>query len=155
VAHESGVPDVADPLAGSYYVEALTAEIGRRARDLIARIDGMGGMLGAIERGWVQEQIHRSAYEWQRQVESGKRVVVGVNRFTEDGVAAPGPTFRPDPKVERERARMLAAWRSDRNAAAVTKARGRLERAARGEDNLMPTILAAIVAHVTLGEICD
>jgi methylmalonyl-CoA mutase N-terminal domain/subunit len=115
----------------------------------------MGGMLAAIEHGWVQEQIHRSAYEWLRQVESGERVVVGVNRFVEDASPSPPPTFRPDAKVERERARALAEWRRDRNAAAVTKARGRLERAARGEDNLMPPILEAIVARATLGEICD
>ena len=155
LAHESGVPDVADPLAGSYFVESLTAEIDRRSRELIAQIDSMGGMLAAIEHGWVQDQIHRSAYEWQRQVESGERVVVGVNRFVEDASPPPPPTFRPDPKVERERARALAEWRRGRNAQAMTKARGRLERAARGEDNLMPPILEAIVARATLGEICD
>jgi methylmalonyl-CoA mutase N-terminal domain/subunit len=155
LAHESGVPDVADPLAGSYFVESLTAEIDRRSRELIGQIDAMGGMLAAIEHGWVQDQIHRSAYEWQRQVESGERVVVGVNRFVGDAPLPPPPSFRPDPRVERERTRALAEWRRDRNAAAVTKARGRLERAARGEDNLMPPILESIVARATLGEICD
>jgi len=155
LAHESGAPDVADPLAGSYFVESLTAEIDRRSRELIAQIDAMGGMLAAIEQGWVQDQIHRSAYEWQRQVESGERVVVGVNRFAEDAPPPPPPSFRPDAKVERERARALARWRRERDGDAVMRARGRLERVARGEDNLMPPILKAVVAGATLGEICD
>jgi methylmalonyl-CoA mutase N-terminal domain/subunit len=155
LAHESGVPDVADPLAGSYFVESLTAEIDRRSRVLIGQIDAMGGMLAAIERGWVQEQIHRSAYEWQRQVESGELVVVGVNRFAEDAPPPPAPSFRLDAKVERERARALAQWRSERDGRAVIKARDRLDRSARGDEHLMPPILAAVVARVTLGEICD
>ena len=98
LAHESGVAEVADPLAGSYLVEALTAELERRARDLLARIDAMGGMLRAIEHGFVQDEIHRSAYRWQREVESGERVVVGVNRYVEG--AAASPSFRHDPAVE-------------------------------------------------------
>jgi methylmalonyl-CoA mutase, N-terminal domain len=155
LAHESGVPDVADPLAGSYYVEALTAEIDARARELIGRIDGMGGMLPAIEQGWVQDQIHRSAYEWQREVESGERVVVGVNRFAEEAPPPPAPSFRPDPRVEKQRAKALAAWRRERDAKAVEAALGAVENGARGDANLMPPILAAIQAGATLGEICD
>ena len=154
LAHESGVPDAADPLAGSYLVEALTAELERRARALLQQIEAQGGMLAAIQRGWVQDQIHRSAYNWQREVESGERVIVGVNRYAEGSVAAPAP-FRPDPAVERERAAFLAAWRAGREAARTRSAIARLEQAARGSENLMPFILEALTARATLGEVCD
>ncbi|MGH7731221.1 MAG: acyl-CoA mutase large subunit family protein, partial [Candidatus Eiseniibacteriota bacterium] len=115
LAHESGVADTADPLAGSYLVESLTAELEGRARRMLAQIDGLGGMLAAIESGWVQHRIHESAYRWHREVESGERPVVGVNRFTE-GESRPVPPFKPDPKIERARAKMLAAWRAQRPA---------------------------------------
>ena len=154
LAHESGVPDAADPLAGSYLVEALTAELERRARALLQQIEAQGGMLAAIQRGWVQDQIHRSAYNWQREVESGERVIVGVNRYAEGSVAAPA-AFRPDPAVERERAEFLAAWREGREAARTRSAIARLEQAARGSENLMPFILEALTARATLGEVCD
>jgi methylmalonyl-CoA mutase N-terminal domain/subunit len=154
IAHESEVADVADPLAGSYFVESLTAELERRARELLARIDDQGGMLVAIERGWVQDQIHQSAYRWQQEVESGERVVVGVNRFT-DGEPVAAPAFRHDPKVERERARFLAAWRSQRDARVYEAARARLRRAAEGSENLVSSILDALKARATLGEVCD
>jgi methylmalonyl-CoA mutase N-terminal domain/subunit len=154
LAHESGVADTADPLAGSYLVESLTAELEQRARRLLARIDALGGMLAAIETGWVQRQIHESAYRWQREVESGERVVVGVNRFAEDA-APPLPPFKPDPRIERARAKSLAAWRIERPAAPCGRALARLERAARGSDNLVPHILGALVARATLGEVCD
>jgi methylmalonyl-CoA mutase N-terminal domain/subunit len=154
LAHETGVPDTPDPLAGSYWVESLTAELERRAREQLAEIDRLGGMLAAIESGWVQDQIHRSAYDWHREVESGARVVVGVNRFAEETVPA-APPFRPDAKVERARARKLAAWRAERQAGAVRRALQRLERGARGSENLMPRILEALKARATLGEVCD
>jgi methylmalonyl-CoA mutase N-terminal domain/subunit len=153
LAHESGVADVADPLAGSYLVEALTADLERLARELIERIRWMGGMLEAIERGWVQDKIHRSAYRWQREVESGERVVVGVNRYVEDQVAS--PSFQHDPQIERQRATFLAAWRRDRETVAVESALSRLEKDARGTGNLMPAILDALKMKVTLGEVCD
>jgi len=154
LAHESGVAETADPLAGSYVVESLTAELERRARDLLARIDELGGMLAAIESGWVQRQIHESAYRWQREVESGARPVVGVNRYGED-VTQPVPAFKPDPRIGRERARMLAAWRAERPADACRAALERLERGARGSGNLVPFILEALLARATLGEVCD
>jgi methylmalonyl-CoA mutase N-terminal domain/subunit len=155
LAHESGVADVADPLAGSYYVERLTAELVERARDLIARIDGLGGMLRAIETGWVQQQIHEAAYRWQREVESGARTVVGVNRFVDEGEEVATPPFRPDPAVERERTDRLATWRSQRDAAACDAALGALARAARGSESLIPPILEALKRRATLGEVCD
>src|SRR5262249_39882593 len=130
LAHESGIADSADPLAGSYLVESLTAELARRARQLLRRIDGLGGMLAAIESGWVQRQIHESAYRWQKGVESGERVVVGVNHFAEDG-AASVPAFKLDPGVARARARALAAWRAERAAAPWRRSLERLEHAAR------------------------
>ncbi|HEY6866002.1 MAG TPA: methylmalonyl-CoA mutase family protein, partial [Candidatus Eisenbacteria bacterium] len=102
LAHESGVTDAADPLAGSYWIESLTAELERRARALLDQVEATGGMLAAIDRGWVQEHIHRSAYRWQREVEAGERIIVGVNRYAEEPSPAP-PPFRPDPGVERER----------------------------------------------------
>jgi len=154
MAHESGVTDAADPLAGSYFVEALTADLERAARDLIDRIDAMGGMLEAIATGWVQEQIHGAAYRWQREVESGERVIVGVNRFVEE-LPPPAPPFKPDPAVESERATMLGRWRSERDAGACRAALDRLSAAARGSENLMPHILASLVANATLGEVCD
>jgi methylmalonyl-CoA mutase N-terminal domain/subunit len=154
MAHESGVTDTADPLAGSYFVEALTADLERAARDLIGRIDAMGGMLEAIATGWVQEQIHGAAYRWQREVESGERVIVGVNKFVEE-LPPPAPPFKPDPTVERERATMLGRWRSERDADACRAALDRLTAAARGSENLVPRILASLVANATLGEVCD
>ena len=153
LAHESGVADTADPLAGAYAIESLTAEIESRALELMARLEAMGGMLAAIESGWVQDQIHRSAYRWQQAVESGERVVVGVNRFADDAEAE-APPFRPDPRVERERARFLARWRDERPAGPVRDKLARLERAARGDVNLMPGILEALQARATLGEVC-
>jgi methylmalonyl-CoA mutase N-terminal domain/subunit len=154
LAHESGVTDTVDPLAGSYFVEALTAELEMAARALLDRIDALGGMLEAIAAGWVQEQIHQAAYRWQREVESGERVIVGVNQFVVDQ-PPPSPPFRPDPEVERRRAAALAAWRDQREAAPCRDALARLERAARGSDNLIAPILLALTARATLGEVCD
>jgi methylmalonyl-CoA mutase N-terminal domain/subunit len=154
LAHESGVTDTVDPLAGSYFVEALTHELMTRARELIERVDSQGGMLASIASGWVQEEIHRAAYRWQREVESGERVVVGVNRFADERPTPP-PPFKHDPRIERARARFLAGWRSERDARAVKSALARLEREARGDANLMPAILAALTAKATLGEVCD
>src|SRR5262249_14359543 len=103
LAHESGATDTVDPLAGSYWVESLTAELEQRARALLDEIGARGGMLRAIADGWVQEQIHEAAYRWQRDVERGERVVVGVNRFSDDRPVPP-PPFQHDAQVERRRA---------------------------------------------------
>jgi methylmalonyl-CoA mutase N-terminal domain/subunit len=154
LAHESGATDAVDPLAGSYLVEAMTADLERRARGLLERVDRMGGMLPAIAGGWVAEQIHDAAYRWQREVESGERVIVGVNRFAAAEPPAAAP-FRPDPAVERERAAALATWRHQRDARAWDAALARLARAAGGGDNLMPAILEAVKARATLGEVSD
>jgi methylmalonyl-CoA mutase N-terminal domain/subunit len=154
LAHESGATDTVDPLAGSYFVEALTAELGDRARALIAHVDRMGGMLEAIAGGWVSEQIHLAAYQWQRDVESGARVVVGVNRFADDQPVPP-PPFAHDPGVEAARAEFLRDWRASRPAAPHAAALAALTAGARGTGNLVPRILAALTARATLGEVCD
>jgi methylmalonyl-CoA mutase, N-terminal domain len=154
LAHESGVTDTADPLAGSYWVESLTAELETRARAILARIEEQGGMLEAIRSGWVQEEIHRAAYRWHQEVESGRRIVVGVNRHAEQEELR-APPFKPDPATERERVAFLAHWRAERDERAAEAALADLGRAARGSDNLMPKILAALEAHATLGEVCD
>src|SRR6185436_16953537 len=132
LAHEGGVADTADPLGGSFAIERLTAELEARARELLARIDGMGGMLDAIREGWVQEQIHQAAYRWQREIETDERVVVGVNRFVEEAAA---PTFQHDPSIEIERTRFLAEWRAQRDGWAAAATLKRLEARARGTDN--------------------
>jgi methylmalonyl-CoA mutase, N-terminal domain len=154
LAHESGATDAVDPLAGSYWVEAMTADLEARARALIGEVDERGGMLEAIATGWVQEQIHAAAYRWQRDVEDGERVVVGVNRFGDDRPVPP-PPFAHDPDVEARRARFLADWRAGRDRAACDAALAKLGAAARGTANLVPPILDALVKHATLGEVCD
>jgi methylmalonyl-CoA mutase N-terminal domain/subunit len=154
LAFESGATDAVDPLAGSYWVEAMTADLERRARDLIARVDAMGGMQAAIADGWVQQQIHEAAYRWQKDVESGERVVVGVNKFAEPEPVPP-PPFQHDPRVEEERRAFLAAWRNERDAARCAESLARVERTARGRENLVQPILEALVARATLGEVCD
>ena len=154
VGYESGVADTIDPLAGSYYVESLTAEIERGAVEYLERIEAAGGMLRAIETGYVQREIGEAAYRDQQDVEAGRRVVVGVNRF-QAAAQAPTEILRVDPGVvERQRAR-LRRVRGERDAARVAEALAVLDRAARGGDNLLPPILGAVHAYATVGEICD
>jgi methylmalonyl-CoA mutase N-terminal domain/subunit len=154
IAEESGVAEVPDPLGGAYHVEATTDRLEAEARAMIAKIEAMGGMLKAIESGWVQREIHEAAYAHQQELEAGTRKIVGVNAYVEDE-AAPAEAFQPDPAVEKERAERLRAWRGARDAAAVEKALTGLERAARGDENVMPHILASVEAHATLGDISD
>jgi methylmalonyl-CoA mutase N-terminal domain/subunit len=132
----------------------MTADLEARARALLAEVDERGGMLQAISEGWVQEQIHAAAYRWQRDVEEGERVVVGLNRFGDDRPVPP-PPFAHDPAVEEQRARFLADWRASRDGIACDAALLRLDAAARGTSNLMPPILDALTARATLGEVCD
>jgi len=153
IGFESGVAATADPLAGSYVVEALTDELERQARELIAKIDTMGGAVPAIEAGWVQEQIADSAYAYQQKVESGERVVVGVNRFVEQKAAAV-PIFRPDDAVAREQADSLAQLRAQRDGAAVDAALADLRVAADGDANVLPPMREALRRYATVGEVC-
>jgi methylmalonyl-CoA mutase N-terminal domain/subunit len=152
VAHESGVADTVDPLAGSYAVEALTNEIESRAAAYLEKIDAMGGMLHAIEIGYVQREIQEAAYQYQRAVESQEAVVVGVNRFRSDEEAEV-PTLRIDPSIERAQVERLRALRARRDAESVEVSLALLEDAARGTENLLPRILACVESLATVGEI--
>jgi methylmalonyl-CoA mutase N-terminal domain/subunit len=155
IAHESGVADTIDPFAGSYVIEHLTDEIERHACDYIERIDAMGGALRAIEAGFVQGEINDAAYAYQRAVESGDQVVVGVNKFTADGDPTAGrEILRVDPAIEAAQRAKLAALRAERDNDRVRDLLGHLESAATGTDNLMPLFVACVEADVTLGEIC-
>jgi len=152
LAHESGVADVIDPLGGSPLVESLTDELEARARELIARIDELGGATSAIEGGFYQNEIHRSALEYQRAVERGERVIVGVNRYEVD---EPEPSvFRVDESMQEEALADLDECRRVRDDAVVETALSELEATARTDDNLMPKILSAVESLATVGEIC-
>ena len=152
IAFESGAADVVDPLGGAPFVEALTDELESRAIALMTEVDRRGGAVAAIDSGFVQREIHKSAMAWQRSVESGDRTIVGVNRFQVDESSA--PAFRPDRSARDSVLADLAAVRKRRDAAAVEASLAAVERAARGTDNLLPRILAAVERYATLGEIC-
>jgi methylmalonyl-CoA mutase N-terminal domain/subunit len=154
IAYESGVPQTIDPLAGSYYVESLTNEIESRAKDYLEKIDAMGGMLKAIERGYIQQEIQNAAYEFQRQVDHDEAVVVGVNRYTVDEEKAV-PIQRIDPGLEPKQVERVRALRARRDKKAWEAALKQVEEAARSNDNLMPRIVAAVEANATVGEISD
>jgi len=154
VAYESGVTDVVDPLAGSYYVEALTDALIAGARDLIAEVDAMGGAVAAIERGWMQDQIGESAYRAQQAVEAGRQVVVGVNRFADGGSVTSIPIMRIDPAIERDQVGRTRAFRERRDAARASAALAEVRRVAESTENLMPSFVEAVDAGATLGEIC-
>ena len=154
IAHESGVTDTPDPLAGSYYIESLTDELEAAAQGYLDEIDAMGGAIAGIEAGYQQRQIQDAAYRVQREIERAERIVVGVNRFTDDEVVTP-PLQRIDPALEREQVARIAALRSTRDESAWAAALEQLERSARGSDNVMPAVIEAVKANATLGEISD
>ena len=143
-----------DPLAGSYYVEYLTSEMERRALDQLAHIDELGGMLRAVEQGYPQREIAESAYRHQREVESGERLVVGLNSFRA-GAEEAIPTLQVDEAVARAQVERLRAVRSARDAAATAAALTELERASREGRNVMPALLHAARTYASLGEISD
>ena len=151
--HEAGTTATADPLGGSWYVEALTDELETRARALIEQVDALGGAVAAIEAGWVSEQIEESAFRWQREVEDGERVIVGVNRFTTD---APDRVelHRLDPAIERAQLERLQALRAGRDSAAVEEAVAEIRRLAPTAANLLPALRTALAARATVGELC-
>jgi len=154
IAHETGVANTIDPVAGSYAIEHLTNEIENGALAYIEKIDSLGGMLRAIESGFVQGEIQKAAYEYQRSVEAKEQVVVGVNDFIaeeERGI----PTLRIDPQIEREQIQRLQALRSKRDTNETQAAIAELERRAATSENLMPAILGAVEASATVGEISD
>ncbi|HDI01257.1 MAG TPA: methylmalonyl-CoA mutase [Candidatus Bathyarchaeota archaeon] len=153
IAYESGVTRTVDPLAGSYYVEWLTNEIEERAWRYIERIDRMGGAVKAIEEGYMQKEIARSAYEQQKAIEEGELVVVGVNRFRLEGEEVKVELLKVDPAVEEEQKRRLRELRARRDNRKVEDALDALRRASEGEENLMPYVLRAVKAKATIGEI--
>jgi methylmalonyl-CoA mutase N-terminal domain/subunit len=153
IAHETGVTATVDPLAGAFYVEDLTAELEAEAERLIARIDEMGGAVAAIEEGYYQDAIAASAYRAQRAVESGEAVVVGVNRYASSEAEAPVALLRVPDAIRAQQVARLESLRARRDAAAWAAAMDRVEAAARGDENLMPPILAAVERYATVGEI--
>src|SRR6266851_2473021 len=154
IAFESGAPQTVDPLAGSYYIESLTSEIEKRAVDYLEKIEAMGGMLKAIERGYVQQEIQNAAYEYQQAVDRLEAVVVGVNRFQVEEERSV-PIQRIDPLLEPKQVERLRALRATRNAKTWQAAIRAVEDTARSGENLMPRILAAVEANATVGEISD
>jgi len=154
IAHESGVTDTVDPFGGSYYIEGLTNEILDRAQGYIDKIDELGGAASAIEKGFIQREIQDSAYRYQREIEKGERVVVGVNKFQVEE-ESPKDLLRVDPAVRVSQIEGLKRLKSERDNGRVTGILGELRKAAEGNDNLMPIILDAVKAYATLGEICD
>lgn len=154
IAHESGVADTIDPLAGSYFVESLTNSLEEQAEDYIQQIDDLGGAVKAIEHGFMQREIQDAAYDYQREIETNDRIIVGVNQFQVEE-AAPQGLLTVDPTVGEMQTKKLAALRERRDNLAVANVLAELEEAARGDANLMPLILQAAKSYATLGEICD
>ncbi|MBU1652462.1 methylmalonyl-CoA mutase, partial [bacterium] len=154
IACESGVTETVDPLAGSYFVEHLTDEIHTKAEALISKIDAMGGSVPAIEQGFFQTEIAAAAYRAQLAIEKEEQIIVGVNKYKAD-FESPHEILKVDPKVGLDQAKRLQELRSTRDQSRVNELLSRIESAARGNDNLMPVILAAVRRYATLGEISD
>ncbi len=154
IAHETGVTRTADPLAGSYYLEYLTKSIDEKTLELLDRVEELGGAKKATESGFVHREIQESAYRFQKSVDEGRMVIVGVNRFTEGGEGEQR-IQRIDPRIERGQVRQLKAFKASRNMAGVRDALGRLARSARQEKNLVKDILKAVQAECTVGEVSD
>jgi methylmalonyl-CoA mutase, N-terminal domain len=154
IAHETGVTNTIDPVAGSYAIETLTNEIESRAKEYLAKIDALGGMIRAIESGFVQTEIQRAAYEFQRSVENKEQIVVGVNDFVAEDERHV-PTLRIDAEIERSQVARLNALRARRDTAKTKAALAELERRAKSTENLLPAILASVETYATVGEISD
>jgi methylmalonyl-CoA mutase, N-terminal domain len=154
VAFESGAADTVDPLAGSYFIESLTNEVEEKAWEMIHKIDAIGGSVAAIEEGYMQDQIAQSAYEYQRNIESGEKIIVGVNQFTVDKeIAVPG--FKIDESIRSIQSEKLAQLRAKRNNVKVNDCLAAIAKTAKGTDNLMPFVIEAVENNCTLGEIAD
>src|SRR5580693_8690374 len=154
IAHETGVANTADPVGGSYAIEKLTDEIESRAKEYLVRIDALGGVLRGIETGYVQGEIQRAAYDYQRAIERGEQIIVGVNQFVAEK-ETPIPTMRVDPDLERAQIERVRAVRARRDSARANAAVAEVERRARSGENLMPAIAAGVEAYATVGEISD
>jgi methylmalonyl-CoA mutase N-terminal domain/subunit len=154
LAHEAGGTDTADPLGGSYFVESLTDELEERARELISRVDEVGGAVAAVEQGFVQGEIEDAAYRYAQEVESGERVIVGVNRY-EEAEAEQIELQQIDPEAERRQHERTARVRAERDAGEAEAAQARVREAAKGTENLLPPLREALRARCTIGEICN
>jgi methylmalonyl-CoA mutase N-terminal domain/subunit len=154
IAHESGSADTADPLGGSFYIEKLTDEIEKRAGEYIEKIDLMGGSVAAVEKGYIQQEIQEAAFRYQKEIETGDRVIVGVNRF-QTKEPPPQGLLKVDPKVREVQMKRLAELKASRNSQGVKTSLEELKKVARGDGNLMVPILNCVRAYCTLGEICD
>jgi methylmalonyl-CoA mutase N-terminal domain/subunit len=155
IAHESGATDTIDPVAGSYYIEALTNEIEEKAMDYIRKVDDMGGAIVAIEKGFFQKEIADSAYKYQREVDGKKRIIVGVNDYRVEKEECPIKLLRVDSKVEQEQVAGLQKLRRERNSRKADEALNKLRRGAEKDENLMPQIIDTVKTYATLGEICE
>jgi methylmalonyl-CoA mutase N-terminal domain/subunit len=155
LAHEGGGTDTADPFGGAYFIEALTDELEALARELIERVDELGGAVAAVEQGFVQREIEEAAFRYSEQVESGERVIVGVNRYEEEEQPEPIELLRIDPEAERRQLERTARVRAERDAAAAEAALAQVREAARGTDNLLPPLREALRARCTIGELCN
>jgi methylmalonyl-CoA mutase N-terminal domain/subunit len=154
IAYESGVANTVDPLGGSFYVERMTKEIEERAQTYIDEIDEMGGAVAAVEQGYIQKEIQESAYAYQKAVEEGRQIVVGLNKFQDEEVP-PRNLLRVDLGVMESQVAKLKQLKTGRDNIAVDSAIGKLKKCAQGSDNLMPPIMEAVKNYATLGEICD
>jgi methylmalonyl-CoA mutase, N-terminal domain len=154
VAYESGAADTVDPLAGSFFVETLTNEVELQAKQLMEQIEAMGGSVSAIEQGFIQDAIARSSYEYQRQIETGEKIIVGVNKFQSSGKDNT-PVFRIDDSIRQVQSQKLAALRNNRDRAKCDQVLQSLSDKASGEENIMPAVIEAVEQKCTLGEIAD
>jgi methylmalonyl-CoA mutase N-terminal domain/subunit len=154
IANESGVTDTVDPLAGSYFVESLTNEVEAAAWRYIERIDALGGAVAAIEAGYMQDEIEQAAFEWAKNVDDGRKIIVGVNKYADPDPGEPD-VFPIDPDLERRQAAAVAAVRARRDDAAVKAALEDVRAAARGTQNLLVPMREALAQYATLGEVSD
>ncbi len=154
IAHESGLIDSVDPLGGSYYLEELTNEIEKGASEYIAKIDQIGGAVSAIEKGYIQQEVQESSYRYQREIETGNRVLVGVNKFQVKEPPVKG-LLKVDPRVREVQVKRIAELKSSRDSRKVQASLAELKKVARGDGNLMIPILECVRAYSTLGEMCD
>ena len=155
IAYESGAPQTVDPLGGSYYIESLTQQLEQKAEQYLEKIDALGGVLKAIAKGFMQQEIQNAAYDFQQTADTGEAVIVGVNRFQMEEQEQPVPIQRIDEALERKQVERLRALRARREKAAWEKSLRAVADAARSGGNLMPHIVAATESYATLGEISD
>jgi methylmalonyl-CoA mutase N-terminal domain/subunit len=155
VAHESGITDTVDPLGGSYFIENLTDKMESEARNLIALIDDMGGAVNAVENGWMQDEIARSSYNYQKDIDNGKKVIVGVNAFNSDQQQTAPPILKINDNIRLTQTQKLQQLKSERNHGDVQANLAQLTEAARNGNNIMPAILTSVESYATLGEIAD